>query len=264
MTTSTSAASAPTNRIKRLILQGHPQFGLFCCSHSIQTVEALLPSGFDFLLFDLEHTPNDYPSLHAQLATLASSHTAAVVRVPEASLPAFKMYLDLGVHAIMVANVASAEQARAAVSYTRYPPQGVRGVAGSVRVLRYGRDRAYFATANDNVCVMAQIESREGLRNLEAIAAVDGIDLLFFGPSDLAADCGHLGQPSHPDVIAMVEDGIRRVRALGKHAGVLAGEPDLARYLEAGCTVAAIGSDLGLMVRAADQAAAKYVKAPAQ
>ncbi len=256
-------SAAISNRIRRLILSGHPQFGLFCCSHSVQTVEALAPSGFDFLVFDLEHTPNDFPSLHAQLAVLGTSQTAAVVRVPELSQPFIKMCLDLGAHAIMVPNVGTVEQARLAVSYTRYPPQGVRGVAGSVRALRYGRDRSYFATANDNACVLAQIESREGLRNLEDICAVDGIDLLFFGPSDLAADSGLLGQPSHPDVVAAVEDGIRRVRALGKHAGVLAGEPDLARYLAAGVTVAAIGSDLGLMVRAADQAAAKYVTAPA-
>jgi 4-hydroxy-2-oxoheptanedioate aldolase len=247
------------NQFKARVLARKAQFGLFVVSNALQTAEALSGSGYDYLCFDVEHSPSSTPALHAQLAALQGTNTASVVRVAGLDLASFKHYLDLGVDALMVPNVHTADIARAAVRYTRYPTSGgVRGIGGTMRSTRYGRDKAYFAEAADNTCVLAQIESREGLRNLDEICAVDGVDLLFFGPADLSADMGHLGQPGHPEVVAAVEAGIRRARELGKPSGVLAGDPDCKRYIEAGATMVILGSDLGLMVRSADVLANKY------
>jgi 2-keto-3-deoxy-L-rhamnonate aldolase RhmA len=249
------------NTFKARLQARDPQFGLFVVSNALQTAEALAGSGYDYLCFDVEHSPSSTPALHAQLTALQGSGTASVVRVAGLDLAAFKHYLDLGVDALMVPNVHTAELAREAVRYTRYPPAGgVRGMGGTMRATRYGRDKAYFAEAAGNTCLLAQIESREGLRNLDAICAVDGVDLLFFGPTDLSADMGHLGQPGHPEVVAAIEAGIRRARALGKPSGVLAGDPDCQGYIAAGATMVILGSDLGLMVRGADALAAAYCK----
>lgn len=247
------------NTFKARVLAREPQFGLFVVSNALQTAEALSGSGYDYLCFDVEHSPSSTPALHAQLAALHGSGTASVVRVAGLDLAAFKHYLDLGVDALMVPNVHTADIAREAVRYSRYPTAGgVRGMGGTMRSTRYGRDKAYFAEAADNTCVLAQIESREGLRNLDAICAVEGVDLLFFGPTDLSADMGYLGQPGHPEVVAAIEAGIRCAKALGKPSGVLAGDPDCQRYIEAGATMVILGSDLGLMVRGADALAGKY------
>ncbi len=249
------------NRFKARLQARDPQFGLFVVSNALQTVEALGGGGWDYLCFDIEHSPSSMPALHAQLAALAGTGTASVVRVTGLDLAAFKHHLDLGVDALMVPNVHTAEIAREAVRFTRYPSAGgIRGMGGTMRSTRYGRDKAYFAEAAENTCVLAQIESRDGLRNLDAICAVDGVDLLFFGPVDLSADMGHAGQPNHPEVVAAIEDGIHRARAQGKPSGVLAGDPDCQRYLAAGATMVILGSDLGLMVRGADQLANQYCK----
>ena len=163
----------------------------------------------------------------------------------------------------MVPSIDTAEQAREAVRYTRYPAAGgIRGMGGTMRATRYGRDKGYFAAAAQNTCVLIQIESRAALANLDAICAVDGVDLVFFGPTDLSADMGLMGQPGHPDVVTAIEAGIRRARALGAGAGILAGDPDCQRYIDAGATMVILGSDLGLMVRNADALAAKYVRRP--
>ena len=249
------------NRFKRLIQSGHPQYGLFVVSNALQTAEALSGSGFDFMTFDVEHSPQSLPALHAQFAALADGETACVVRVAGLDLSAFKHYLDLGAHALMVPNIANAEQARMAVRYTRYPTEGgVRGVGGTMRVTRYGRDKEYFASARERTCILIQVESREAVSNLDAICAVEGVDLIFFGPTDLSADMGYMGQPGHPEVVAAIENGIRRCKSLGMPSGVLAGDPDCNRYVEAGATVVILGSDLGLMVKGADSLAAKFVK----
>ena len=249
------------NRFKRLLQAGHPQYGLFSVSNALQTAEALAGSGFDFLVFDVEHSPQSLPHLHAQFAALSSGHTATIVRLAALDLAASKHCLDLGAHALMVPNIGTAEQARDAVRYTRYPADGgVRGVGGTMRATRYGRDKGYFAHAADQTCVLVQIESREGLRNLDAICAVDGVDMVFFGPADLSADMGHMGQPTHPEVVAAIEDGIRRARGHGVAAGVMAADPDCARYVEAGATMVILGSDLALLVRGADALAAKFVQ----
>jgi len=249
------------NRFKRLVQTGHPQYGLFCVSNALQTAEALAGSGFDFIVFDIEHSPSSMPHLHAQLAAMASGPTASIVRVASLDLGVFKHCLDLGVQAIMVPNIADAEQAREAVRFSRYPVHGgIRGMGGTMRVTRYGRDKGYFADAEQQTCMLIQIESREALGNLDAICAVEGVDMVFFGPTDLSADMGFMGQPGHPEVVAAIESGIRRARSLGMRSGVLAGDPDCLRYVDAGATMVILGSDLGLMVRGADTLAARFVQ----
>ena len=238
--------------LKARLLAQERQWGIFCCSYSLQIAEALRSSGFDFLIFDAEHAPMSLPLLHAQLVALAGGRAEAIVRVAEISLAGFKQYLDLSVAGLMIPNVESAEQAATAVSYTRYPPEGRRGIGGSIRVTDYGRNPGCVHEARERVSVIVQVESRAGLHAIDAIAAVDGVDAVFIGPNDLAADLGHLGQPSHPDVARQVNEALGRIRRAGKAAGVLTNEADSTAYLEAGATLLALGSDLGLLVRAAD------------
>ncbi len=248
------------NRFKRLVHARHPQYGLFCVSNALQTAEALAHSGLDFIVFDAEHSPQSMPHLHAQLAALAGAPIASIVRVAELDIAAFKQCLDLGADALMVPNIANADEARTAVSYTRYPPEGVRGMGGTMRVTRYGRDKDYFATAAQRSCLIVQIESRQALAQLGAICAVPGVDMVFFGPADLSVDMGHMGQPSHSEVVKAIEDGIRLAQGLGIATGVLAAEPECTHYVQAGATAVILGSDLGLMVRAADNLARQYVR----
>lgn len=246
------------NPFKRKLSQGRPQFGLFAMSLTAQTADALAPSGFDFLLFDAEHTPTSLPTLYTQVLALAPSATRCLIRMPSADPVLFKPVLDMGMDTVMVPNVRTVEEAEQAVRAVQYPPRGIRGVGGSVRATNFGRDTGYYARAAEDVCLLLQIESGQGLANIEAIAAVSGIDGLFIGPVDLATDLGHLAQPTHPDVVAACLDGIRRIRAAGKAAGILAGEAQAQAYLDAGATMVCLGSDLGLLTRAADELAARW------
>lgn len=227
------------------------QFGLFCCSYSPQAVEAIAGSGYEFLIFDTEHCPNDLVNLHTQLLALAHSKTAAVIRTTGVDPAQIKRLLDLGVHGLMIPSVETTEQASEAVACCHYAPLGRRGVAGSVRASNYGRQKLVPGQAVSPV-LMLQAESRTALRNLQAIASLDGVDAIFFGPHDLAADMGHLGQPGHPEVVAAIVQGIGQVTAAGKRAGVLASEASCAPYIEAGASIVALGSEIGLMVAGAD------------
>lgn len=231
--------------------------GLFIGFAAFQPVEALAGSGFDFFVFDLEHAPSALPVLHSQLAALGRGRTRAAVRVPSTDMVAIKHVLDLGVDAVMVPDVRSAEQARSAVRAMRYPPAGMRGMGGSIRATDFGRDAGYYARAGEEVCLIVQIESLQGLEQLEEICAVDGVDVVFFGPYDLAADAGHLAQPAHPDIAARVLDGVRRVRRSGRFAGLLAAPSQWAHYTEAGAELVVVGSDVSLLVKAADALASQ-------
>lgn len=236
--------------------EGAALAGLFIGFAAFQPTEAIAGSGFDFFIFDSEHTPTSLPSLHAQLAALHRGNTVPVVRVPANDVVAIKHVLDLGVDAVMVPDVRSAEAARSAVRAMRYPPEGVRGMGGSIRATDFGRDANYYATSNSRVCLIVQVESVQGLAALEEIAAVDGVDCVFFGPYDLAADAGFLAQPAHPEITARVTQGIVTVRRLGKHAGVLTPPAQWQHYVDAGASLIAVGSDAGLLVKAADALAA--------
>lgn len=238
--------------LKKALNADVPQFGMFCSIGSYQVSELLAGAGFDFFLFDVEHTPIHPASLHTQLAMLTGSRTAALVRLANHDPAPIKHYLDLGVDGLMAPNVETAEQARQLAAAVQYPPAGTRGIAGGIRATNYTRDKGYFAAARDRICLAVQIESPRGVENLGDICDVEGVDVVFFGPNDLAAQSGLLGQPTHPDIVAAIRDGTARARGKGKAVGILIGEGDCDAYLEMGARMIAVGSDVGLFVAAAD------------
>ncbi len=218
------------------------------------TTEVLGLAGFDWILLDGEHAPNDIGTFIPQLMALKDSPSAPVVRPPWNDTVAMKRLLDAGFWNFLVPFVESSDEARRAVAATRYPPAGVRGVSVSQRQNRYGTVPDFLATANDHVCVTVQIESTTGLAAIDAICGVDGIDGIFVGPSDLAAALGHLGNAAHPEVQQAIRHVFDRASAQGKPSGILAPvEADARRYLAWGATFVAVGSDLGLF-RSATQA----------
>jgi len=242
------------NRFRQALLARRRLIGCWCSLANPVTTEVLGLAGFDWLLLDAEHAPNDVTTLIPQLLALKDSASAPVVRPPWNDTVAIKRLLDAGFYNFLVPFVESAEEARCAVAATRYPPQGVRGVSVSQRHNRYGTVPDYLKTVNEHIAVMVQIESAPGLAAVDAIAAVDGVDGLFVGPSDLAAALGHLGDAAHPEVQQAIRLLFDRAAAHGKASGILAPvEVDARRYLEWGATFVAVGSDLGLF-RAATQA----------
>ncbi len=238
---------SPPNAFRADLLACKPLVGCWVSLSNPVTAEVLGLAGFDWLLIDGEHAPNDVSTLVPQLMALKDSVSAPVVRPPWNEPVIIKRLLDAGFHNFLIPFVESAEQARAAVAATRYPPRGIRGVSVSQRNNRYGTVPDYFGIIDDNIAVMVQIESRGGLEAIDAITAVDGVDGLFVGPQDLAAALGHLGNPAHPEVQKAIRHIIERARAGGKAAGTLAPvEADARRYREWGATFVAVGSDLGL------------------
>ena len=238
---------SPPNAFRADLLACKPLVGCWVSLSNPMTAEVLGLAGFDWLLIDGEHAPNDVSTLVPQLMALKDSVSAPVVRPPWNEPVIIKRLLDAGFHNFLIPFVESAEQARAAVASTRYPPRGIRGVSVSQRGNRYGTTPDYLEIVDDNIAVMVQIESRGGLEAIDAITAVDGVDGLFVGPQDLAAALGHLGNPAHPDVQKAIRHIIERARAGGKAAGTLAPvEADARRYMEWGATFVAVGSDLGL------------------
>jgi 4-hydroxy-2-oxoheptanedioate aldolase len=251
----------PTNHFKRAVAEGQTQLGLWCSLCSNIAAEIISGAGFDWILIDTEHAPNELPIVFSQLQALVGGTAAPVVRPAWNDLILIKRLLDIGVQNFLIPYVQTAEEARAAVAATRYPPQGIRGVAVTHRANRYGRVKDYFKRANDEICVLVQIETATALQNLEAIAAVEGVDGLFIGPSDLAAALGHLGDNGHPAVRAAIEDAFKRIRKTGKAPGILAPlEADARHWLSLGCVVLAVGSDAGLLARQSEELAAKFKK----
>jgi 2-dehydro-3-deoxyglucarate aldolase len=250
----TTPYSSFPNRLRADLLAGKRLIGCWCSLANPITTEVLGVAGFDWLLLDGEHSPNDVISFIPQLMALKDSPSAPVVRPSQNDTVEIKRLLDAGFYNFLVPFVESADDARRAVAATRYPPQGVRGVSVSQRSNRYGTVPGYFTGINEQVCVIVQIESRAGLAAAAEIAAVDGIDCLFVGPSDLAAGLGHLGNANHPDVQAAIATIFDAARQHGKPIGILAPvEADARRYLEQGATFVAVGSDLGIF-RSATQA----------
>jgi 4-hydroxy-2-oxoheptanedioate aldolase len=248
----------PPNQLKRAFRDGRPQIGLWSQLTSPVAAEILSRSGFDFVVIDTEHAPNDLPQVVAQLQAMAGGTASPVVRAAWNDAVLIKRLLDVGAQSLIVPFVQDADEARRAVAATRYPPHGVRGVAVATRASGYGRATGYLARAHEELCVLVQAESRAALANIESIAAVDGVDGLFIGPGDLSADLGHLGNPGHPDVLGAIDDAIRRIRAARKVAGILAPvEADARRYLDAGCLFVAVGSDVGILARQSEALAAR-------
>ncbi|MEQ8661030.1 MAG: HpcH/HpaI aldolase/citrate lyase family protein [Gammaproteobacteria bacterium] len=248
------------NTFKAALAAGHTQIGLWQALASPITAEICAAAGFDWLLIDGEHGPNDIPTLAAQLRAVAPFATHPVGRVPIGEVHLVKQYLDLGFQTLLVPMVESVAQAERLARACRYPPDGIRGVgAGLVRASGYGRIGDYLARADDEICLVVQIETRAGLAALDGIAAVAGVDAVFIGPADLAAALGHRGNPGADAVQAAIADAVARIRAAGKPAGALAADAALVeRYLALGMTFVAVGSDVGLLARGAGELVARY------
>jgi 4-hydroxy-2-oxoheptanedioate aldolase len=247
------------NPFKRAILAGRSQIGLWSSLSSHVTVEILAGAGFDWLLLDQEHSPNELPMVHSQLQAMVGGTAHPVVRPPWNDTVMLKRLLDAGVQSFLIPYVQDEAEARAAVAATRYPPKGVRGFASASRASKFGRVKDYYARCEQEICVLVQVETRHALGNLEAIAGVEGVDGVFIGPGDLSADMGHLGNPGHPEVQAAIEDAIGRIKACGKAPGILTGDEKFARrYVELGCLFTAVGADVVILARGSEQLAARF------
>jgi 2-keto-3-deoxy-L-rhamnonate aldolase RhmA len=217
--------------------------------------EAVGTAGFDWGVLDMEHTPLDLMELVHLLQAVGNTKMVPVVRVPWNNPVTVKRVLDAGAQTLLFPFVQNADEARAAVAATRYPPEGIRGMAAMGRASRFGTIPDYFKTANRSICVIVQIETPQAAAQLEAIAAVPGVDALFVGPADLSGALGHPGELTHPDVMALMADCARRAQALGKAIGTVGGTPEVVtRYRAMGYDYVAIASDLGLLMRGAQAA----------
>jgi 4-hydroxy-2-oxoheptanedioate aldolase len=248
----------PINKFKHALKAGKPQIGIWSSFSSHIVAEVLAHAGFDWVLLDTEHSPNELPMVQAQLHAMTGSTATPIVRPAWNDMVLIKRYLDIGAQTLLLPYVQTVEEAQNAVRYTRYPPHGVRGVASSTRAAGYGRIKDYMKRAHEELCILVQAETRLALKNLEAIAAVEGVDGVFIGPNDLAADLGHLGNWQHPDVWKAMEDAAKRIRKAGKAPGILVGEADGRRCLDAGFLFVAVGADTGMLVRGSDALAAKF------
>jgi 4-hydroxy-2-oxoheptanedioate aldolase len=254
---------APVNILKQRLKQGAVLHGIWLGLADPYAAEIAATADFDWLLIDGEHAPNDMRSISAQLAAIGAHGPAPVVRLRDDDPAAIKQALDIGVQNLLIPMVNSADQALRAYRATRYPPEGIRGVGSSLaRASRFSAIPDYLTTANDQICLILQIESMAGLANLDAILAVEGVDALFIGPSDLAADMGYLGQPNHPEVKAAVLDALARIRAAGKSAGVLSTEHDYIGDCKAvGANFVGVGIDVTILASALRNLADQFRKA---
>ena len=249
----------PANHFKKAILAGRQQIGLWVSLASPYSIEIVAGSGFDWLLIDGEHSPNDPTTVLPQLQAAAPYPVASIVRPAWNDKVLIKRYLDVGAQGLLIPYVQTLEEAEAAVAAMRFPTRGVRGVAGVTRASRFGRVPDYAKRAEGELCLLVQIETRQGLDNLEAIARTDGVDGVFIGPADLAAGLGHLGEQQHPEVQSAIEDAIRRIRACSKPAGILAvDEASARRYIQWGTTFTAVGLDAMVLARETEKLAAKF------
>jgi 4-hydroxy-2-oxoheptanedioate aldolase len=244
-------AGVPDNRFKQALKEGRRQIGLWQSMASPYTAEICAGAGFDWLLFDGEHAPNDVPTLLAQLQAIAAYPVHAVARPPYGEVRLIKQYLDLGFQSLLIPLVDTAEQAAQMVRAMRYPPDGIRGVgAGSARVARWNRVENYFRDADEQMCLLVQAETLTAMQNLDAIAATPGVDGVFIGPADLSAAMGHRGNAAHPDVQAAIKDAFVRILKAGKAAGILTSNEEWANeYLELGATFVAVGTDVGMLAK---------------
>ena len=249
----------PQNAFKRAIKAGKPQIGLWSSLASHYSVEVIAGAGFDWLLLDTEHSPNDLESVLSQLQAAAPYDTTPIVRVPWNDMVTIKRVLDIGAQSLLIPYVSSAQEAKDAVAYTRYPPAGVRGVAGTTRASRFGRVKDYAKRAHEELCVLVQVETQAALDHIEAIAAIEGVDGIFIGPADLHASLGYTGETANPKVKPLIDDAIRRIRKAGKAPGILTPlEADAKHWLSCGALFVAVGADVGLLARGAEALAAKF------
>ncbi len=240
-----------------------PLAGMWVCSGSPLVAEICAGAGLDWLLIDMEHSPNGLESVLAQLQAVGAYPVTPVVRVPIGDVVTLKQVLDLGAQNLLVPMVSSAAEAEELVAAVRYPPRGRRGVGSALaRSARWNRVDDYLSNADEHVSLFVQIETAEGIAAAAEIAAVDGVDGVFVGPSDLAASMGLLGQQTHPDVVAAVRGAFAAVRAAGKPVGVNAFDPAAAQsYLDAGAAFLLVGADVALLARGSEALAQRWVEA---
>jgi 4-hydroxy-2-oxoheptanedioate aldolase len=248
----------PVNQFKRNLAAGKPQIGLWMSLWSHQAVDACAPAGFDWLLLDTEHSPNELPAVQNQLDAMLAGTTEPIVRPAWNDLVLIKRYLDIGARTLLLPYVQNVEEAKRAVAATRYPPLGVRGVSGCTRANRYGRTKDYFQRVHEETCVLVQVETQAAMQEIEAIAAVDGVDGVFIGPNDLAADMGYLGNWQHPEVWGVMEQAAQRITNAGKAPGILVGQAEGQRCLDLGYLFVAVGSDLVMLARGSEDLAARF------
>ena len=249
----------PKNNFKHAIRAGRQQIGLWVSLANPYSAELVAGSGFDWLVLDGEHSPNAPTTVISQLQAVAAYPVSAIVRPAWNDKVLIKRYLDAGAQSLLIPYVQTAEEAQAAVAAIRYPPEGVRGVASTTRAAQYARVPDYFKRAHEELCLLVQIETRQGLDNLEAIARVAGVDGVFIGPADLAAGLGHLGDQMHAEVQSAIEHAIKQTRACGKPAGILTADEATARkYMSWGSVFTAVGLDIAILARETEKLAAKF------
>lgn len=241
-------------------LQSEQQIGMWLGLANGYCAEIAANAGYDWLLIDAEHAPNDVRTVLEQLQAIAAYPSQAVVRPVTGDVNLIKQLLDIGAQTLLVPMVESKAQAELIVSATQYPPEGIRGVGAALaRASRWNNISDYLQTANDEICVLVQIESQKGLDNLDEILSVEGVDGVFIGPADLSAALGHRGNPGHPDVQRIIEETITKIRQAGKAAGILSADETLARrYLELGTEFVAVGVDTSLLMKSMRQLLGKF------
>src|ERR1700751_2714574 len=218
------------NPFKQALKSGRLQIGLWHSLSSHLVVEILAEAGFDWILLDTEHAPNELPMVLAELQAMSGGTAHPLVRPAWNDPVIIKRLLDTGAQSLLIPYGETEEEARRAVMSVRYPPEGFRGFAGQARSSRYGRIKGYHGAANAQICLLVQVETKRGLENLERIASVDGVDGVFIGPGDLSAALGYLGQPNHPDVVKIIDDMILRIKDAGGAPGILCGDTELAQH----------------------------------
>jgi 4-hydroxy-2-oxoheptanedioate aldolase len=249
----------PVNAFKRTLAERRHQLGLWCSLPGAYAAEIVAGSGFDWLMFDTEHSPGDPITVLAQLQAAAPYPVSCVVRPAANDTVLIKRFLDIGAQTLLIPFVQDEEEAAAAVAAMRYPPDGVRGVSSVSRATGFGRVADYGRRAAAELCLLVQVETVEAVERLEKIAAVPGVDGIFIGPGDLGASMGYVGQPGHPAVKAMIEDIIRRLAACGMPSGILT--PDTAfaaRCMELGTSFTAVGMDAGILARGTEALARQF------
>ena len=251
--------SLPENPFRAALRRGRPLIGIWSMLNSVDATEGLAWSGYDWLLIDGEHAPVSLHDAVSHVRAMGGSPTIPIMRLVWNDPILLKQHLDRGVNTIMLPYVQSADEARQAVEAMRYPPKGVRGVAAMHRGSRYARFSDYVTRANDELFLIVQIETTAAMEVCEEIAAVDGVDAVFFGPGDLAASMGMPGQAAHPDVTASIEKALPRVRKSGKFVGVLAPNDEISeRHIKSGFDFVSVANDCAILFRNADAAAQKF------
>ncbi|MTI18164.1 hypothetical protein E1162_13035 [Rhodobacteraceae bacterium RKSG542] len=235
------------------------QLGLWNSLDSRITAEVVAGSGYDWMLIDTEHTHNELDNVLSLLQAVSRYDVEPIVRIPVLDQIILKKYMDIGARSFLIPFVNSVEECVSAVSFTRYPPYGVRGVALTHRGNQYGRVPNYLSNAHESICVIVQAETSEAIQNVPLMAQVEGIDAIFIGPGDLAASYGHPGNPSHPEVQEAIASALKACKEAGKAIGILApAEADARRYHEMGFDFIGLGADIGVLARGVEAIRAKY------